>query len=343
MNLLNVRRALCVGISLLLYAAGAVRVPRAARGTPALAPRSGLQVASALWANLTTHSAADPAQNFILIFQGNHAFVPMIHSWLCNTARMAGVHERTLLVMTDETGYARLENNAYGVAVALADAGDPGLLHDMTYGTVGYWKLTLARVNLLRQLLHAGIPFMNWEPDAFWARNPLQDWTLLAARTDIVIASDGPDELAFGLMLVRPNLRTKRVFHKLSHQLQRSLRVLDGRSNADNVTYSPDFQEQKLLKRMLLGGYANITYTLLPQCLYPTGKWYQVTESEKLRRDCVASHGAPIVINNNWIVGNNRKVERAIKWGHWFAENGQCDESAVATAIARYTLHPATR
>jgi Nucleotide-diphospho-sugar transferase len=334
MTLFNVRQALAT-LGLFVCTA-AVRVQHANPRPP-----SGLQAASRVWASLNSDKAANAATNFVLIFQGNHAFAPMLESWLCNTVHMAGLHKRTLLVMTDESGYSRLVGNRYGVAVGLADAGDPSLLHDMAYGTVGYWKLTQARVKLLHQLLSAGIPFMNWEPDAFWARNPLADWSLLAARTDIVIASDGPDELAFGLMLVRANPRTRRLFHKLSYQLLHSLRALNGRDNADNVSYSSDFQEQKLLKRLLVGGFANATYTLLPQCLYPTGKWYRVDESAKLRHACIASHGPPIVINNNWIVGNDRKVERAKQWGHWFVDGqGRCDEDAVVAAIAQHTAHP---
>lgn len=335
-----------VTIMAFTHATQAVRVPRQ-RATQTYAapsaPPSGLQAASQVWANVKANSA-DPAQAFVLIFQGNHAFAPMLESWLCNTARMAGVHQRTLLVMTDEAGYRLMADNKYSVAVGLNDASDPTLQQDMTYGTAGYWKLTLARVNLLHQLLNAGISFMNWEPDAFWARNPLQDWTLLAPSTDIVIAPDGDDELAFGMMLMRANLRTRRVFHKLAHQLQRSLKILDGRSSADNITYSNDLQEQKQLKRLLQTGYANATYTLLSQCLYPTGKWYEVEAFEPRRRACIASHGPPIVINNNWIVGNDRKVERAMRWGHWFVgANGRCNERAVSDAIALHTLHPMQR
>jgi hypothetical protein len=48
------------------------------------------------------------------------------------------------------------------------------------------------------------------------------------------------------------------------------------------------------------------------------GVWYS---NAKVR----AQHPTPSVILNNWIIGNDKKIERAKKWRHWFLDSkNQC-------------------
>ena len=54
----------------------------------------------------------------------------------------------------------------------------------------------------------------------------------------------------------------------------------------------------------------------LPSLEYISGLWYIFKEYRT---------GNEKIIQNNWIVGNKAKVERAKSYGHWFLQdNGTC-------------------
>ncbi len=50
---------------------------------------------------------------------------------------------------------------------------------------------------------------------------------------------------------------------------------------------------------------------------FPCGKWYD--NSNRYHGLPIQDYAnQPIVIQNNWIVGNAAKIQRAKKWGHWY-------------------------
>jgi hypothetical protein len=306
-----------------------------------------LVAARHVWAALTD---AHALQRYIMIMQGNGAMAPMVRNWMCNTKFMDGVHNRTLVIMSDQAGYDGLAGNEYGVRVARMRLLAPELAQSFTHGTYGYWKLTEARVQMLSDLVDEGIAFLNWEPDAIWLRNPLGDAELVkaaASLADIAISSDidteGRHFLAVGLMLVRSNARTKQLFRHLKSMLSSNIRSLGPHKYKDDVGASKALMEQEILEGLLTTGYANITHHQLNPCVYAGGLWYKPEEITR-RRNCILKHGVPVLINNNWIIGNDAKIQRAKDWGHWFiSSDGMCDAERVAKAITYYLWPPTPR
>jgi len=311
-----------------------------------------------LWSALP---AMPESQRYVMIMQGNGAMAPMVHNWMCNTKHMTGVHERTLIVMSDTAGFSALAGNPYNVAVAEMQLPDRGLAQSLNFGTYGYWKLTAARMQMLNDLISAGIPFLNWEPDAIWLRSPLDDAELAAAATsvDLAISSDideaGSRYLAVGFMFVKPNARTEQLFSKLVSTLDNNIRNLgphalnddvgqkvgDAGDVTDVIRSPKPLGEQVILEGLLKDGYANATHHALSPCVYASGLWYRPNEDAK-RRNCILKHGVPVLINNNWIIGNDAKIERSKAWGHWFIENdGACDADRVAKAMTCGVWPPA--
>jgi hypothetical protein len=290
------------------------------------------------------------AMRYIMVTQGNAAMVPMMLNWMCNTKHMLGVHQRTVVVMSDKAGYDSLAHSAYNVAVAEMRSQDSDLARNQNFGQYGYWKLNEARVEMLSSLLHANVSFILWEPDALWLRTPLGDAELIAASqtVDLAVMSEitpqGVHMVAFGFVMVTANARTQHFFDHLSATLSLNVRNLGPHNMSDTVPLIPALlQEQEIANTMLRDGFANVTHRTLSPCVYSGGLWYIDAEVDR-RRDCILKRGVPVLINNNWIVGNAAKIERAKAWGHWFVgDDGTCDERRIVDAVTKHVWPPGVR
>ena len=270
-------------------------------------------------------------ERFLMVLVGNGALVEMILNWLCNTQHMTDVHRRTLILMTDRVGYTGLVKNKHGVRVDDCSLNDSSLEADMSFATEAYWRMTERRVRILGVLLRSGISFLNVEADAIWARNPLVDPRLVSSPRDIVLSVEMTTEIefifAFGFMLMRSNERTLALYSELEKVMSASIANMTSRQHGPgDFVYAKELQEQELLKRLVQSNVYQVTYSCLDQCSYASGRWYA---KKDLRKYCKDAVGVPRVINNNWIVGNKEKAERAKLWGHWFLDgNQECKQSS---------------
>lgn len=264
-------------------------------------------------------------ERFLLIMVGNGALVDMFRSWLCNTKHMRDVHRRTLILMTDRAGYIGLVKNEHRVHVVDSSLNDTSLEADMSFGTEAYWRITERRVRILGVVLRAGISFLNVEPDAVWAKNPLLDPRLTSSPRDIILTVEFTADIefmfAFGFLLVRSNRRTNALFSELEEKLSASIASMrDRHHDQGEYVWANELQEQEVLKRLVQSNDHNVTYSCLDQCSYASGRWYIKND---LRKYCRDTAGIPYIINNNWIVGNKAKTDRAKHWGHWFLDDDQ--------------------
>ena len=64
-------------------------------------------------------------------------------------------------------------------------------------------------------------------------------------------------------------------------------------------------------------------------------------DPEEYRSPCEASGGGKqiIVLQNNWIAGNDAKVSRARRWGHWFLDDGNLEPSTSTGAACLPLAH----
>ena len=273
---------------------------------------------------------------FLLVMMGNRAFVPFVQSWLCNTADMDGVHERTLLLFTDD-GQKDLESIDYSVA----HVGDVSanltneLSGGMKFGTYGYWRLVQLRVHVVASLLRAKIPFLLCEPDALWVQNPLHD-PALQSTAEMVYFSDNEEIPGFGFMRLWPTPNIVSLFTTLEMHFGRQMPSPLTGVNTE-IVVKP---EQDLLYDLIMRPEMSDRIERLRPTKYVSGTWYAMEtihhgsreiHGDQVRSACQAD-GMPYVINNNWIVGNEAKIARAKRWGHWFLQNesaGTCRNSSV--------------
>lgn len=272
--------------------------------------------------------------DFLLVMMGNKAFLPFIYNWLCNTAHMEGVHERTLLLFSDD-GDQAFKSSAFGVQALQVDRSlEQEFQASQDYDSFGYWLLVQLRVQVIVRLIDAGVPFLLCEPDALWVQNPLDD-PALRTSADLVGFDDHNGIPGFGFMRVRPSTGVRLLFHEMEQQYSAQMPKL---RKAAHARFHVD-GEQNILHRLLENKrskpYKDLTFQMLSRHKYVSGKWYDGGRGGDGRgvRDSCRKHGMPYVINNNWIVGNGPKITRARRWGHWFLQ-GEGEGSGAASAAA---------
>ncbi len=106
-------------------------------------------------------------------------------------------------------------------------------------------------------------------------------------------------------------------------QLNLDMKEYEGQPDSVEIPPEKAKHEQEILRldvlpQMLAKG--EIKTVDLDTCLYTSGLWY--TEKEKHQRKCNSI--VPSVLNNNWIIGNQQKIDRAKFHKHWFLSVDSC-------------------
>ncbi|XP_045186447.1 uncharacterized protein LOC123544431 [Mercenaria mercenaria] len=128
-----------------------------------------------------------------------------------------------------------------------------------------------------------------------------------------------------GLLYLFATDRTKTLWTKLTEMMWKLEREIKERP--DNKTISEGKNDQIFLSTLICERYANVTTELLTLDVYADGKWYSMTDAQREKLH-------PIVISNNWIIGNNNKINRAKKWNHWFLRpDNTCDMETVKKVV----------
>ena len=84
--------------------------------------------------------------------------------------------------------------------------------------------------------------------------------------------------------------------------------------HSSDLLYTGEHTSDQLeLDRIIQGTTAaELHWAYVDEKRFMPGKWYADKQMQEQERP------KPMVVLNNWIVGNDAKVERATLWGHWF-------------------------
>jgi hypothetical protein len=264
--------------------------------------------------------ARDQNQSFLFVMMGNRAFLPFVQNWLCNTVLMQGVHERTLLLFSDDA-YKDIEISHFKVRSLSIHSMFPREFHaNLDYNTYGYWRLVQLRVRVVLNLTYAGIPYLLCEPDALWVQNPLLD-PELRSDDDLVGFDDNNGVPGFGWLRVLPTPDVLTLFIEMERIFSAQMPRSDRPVQEELIVRGEQDILHALISARSTKPYKNLKFKMLLQTKYTSGKWYD--GGVAIRKAC-RDAGLPFVINNNWIVGNVAKIARAKRWGHWFLQDGHC-------------------
>lgn len=255
----------------------------------------------------------------LLVTLVNGAFFPFVCSWLCNTKHMA-IHSQVLILTSDIETSNKIQNLWPDVkVVAISSSSFEG---DQEYSHAGYIRLLNFRSHIILKLLLDNIELLLFEVDAVWFYNPIP---LLSTEKgyDILVShvSSRPDLVAGGFIYMFPTKGTKELWKRLDDRLL----YLDNKisSMPPNKTVSDQHNDQVYLSGLVRKRFRGIKPKYLSPERFADGKWYNLSQSQR-------NNSQPIIVNNNWLIGNIIKILNAKKWGHWFIdENNLCNGNTV--------------
>ena len=195
----------------------------------------------------------------------------------------------------------------------------------VSYGTYEYFRLTVERLQFQNELIQNGVNVFVIEADATWnSLNIIEVIRNAFMEHEIVSADDHFKLISAGFLGVRSTDKTRTFFQQYVDAYSKKLEPYRTRSGQIG-----DIGEQHTMTPLLkkLG----IQVHWLSQCESANGKWYRQTNP-----DCPL----PMVIQNNWIVGNSAKIKRAKENKQWFLdEKGQCKKGNELETIGASQVH----
>ncbi|XP_045186477.2 uncharacterized protein LOC123544468 [Mercenaria mercenaria] len=261
----------------------------------------------------------------VLVSVVNDAYLLFAYSWLCNTRAM-GVHKSVLVITTDNESKIKLNRDWPEVSVFHLKLDIPK--GDQEYSHVGYVKIMIRRTEIILSLLLANIDLLLLEFDYVWLSNPIPGLQRRSGVDMLVnpVSNTGGTIFNGGLLYLFATNRTIAFWTKLTEMMLKLER--DIKEKPDKNAISEGQNDQIFLSKLIRERYANITTELLTLDVYADGKWYSMTDAQRQQLH-------PIVISNNWIIGNKNKINRAKKWNHWFLrpDNTTCDLEMVTKTV----------
>lgn len=259
----------------------------------------------------------------VMVTMVNDAYLPFTYSWLCNTKTM-GIHKSVLIITTDKISKDNLTRDWPEISVVAMDLPNSG--GDQAYSHVGYVKIMIKRTEMLLSIVMADVEMFLFEVDCLWFDNPVPQFHNLTGYDILVNPVSGRETVyAGGFLYLYATDKAKALWKKLTEQMI-NLGVKISKF-ADTKYISESDNDQQYLSALITSRYGGITIKELSLTDYPDGKWYELTEDDKKKT-------RPYVVNNNWVIGNKNKIERAKKFKHWFIHDDlTCDMELVNKTV----------
>eukprot|EP00912_Choanoflagellata_sp_UC4_P002168 UC4_evm7s1370 len=259
---------------------------------------------------LNTISDINSQYGVAIIQVFNDGFIEMTKSWVCNVKRFDKVLDRTVFVATTKTSYQKMKNFNDDLKVVLIPFHATG---DLSYGKYSYFDYMLFRSWLIFDLLRSGVTLWIIESDAVWLKNPID--LVLETKGDIVTANNAAPprkELSGGFLLLRPTELTIKLWAKMVYRFESIMNDIHADENIGNAG------SEQIQLNILISRERGLKVVFLPVPEFISGLWYRGEYKFSKEKQS-------LVIQNNWLIGNEDKIGRAKKYNHWYLnDNGNC-------------------
>lgn len=260
----------------------------------------------------------------VLLCVVNDAYLRIAYNWLCNTKYM-GVHDSVLLITTDPSSQNKLKKDWPSLNIVNVDFDIPQ--DNQFYSHVGYLKIMILRTKIIVSVLTAGIDIMLLEFDFIWFRNPVPHLKSLS-KYDMVLqpVSNAVGKLVCGgFMFIFTRQKSIQVFKELERKMTELEEELQNKTNSKSISMRDN--DQEYLSSLVNKRYAGVSVFYLSNEQFADGRWYRLGEEERKATQ-------PLVVHNNFVIGNKNKIKRARQWNHWFVRNdGSCDTDLVNKTV----------
>ena len=255
---------------------------------------------------------------FVTVLYTNVGYVQMTKNFVCNILALDPEQiSRFVFISSSKTVTWELTNFDKRLKVVTISTSS----RDASYGTFDYFRITLDRLVLQNYLIQRGLNVFVVEADATWFSADV--FKRIAAELqhfDFVTTDDYFNEgeynlVSAGFLACKSTPFTQLFFRNYVEGYRKQLLQLRRRQGKLSLP-----GEQVHMTHRLRESHLRVSW--LDVCRFSSGKWYN---SSQLRQRC--PH--PEVLQNNWIVGNDAKMQRARQWQHWFLnEYGVCSARA---------------
>lgn len=189
----------------------------------------------------------------------------------------------------------------------------------------------IRRTQILLELLQNGIETFLFEADCLWVKNPLL-FSLKLSKYDITFGGiTGTSEITGGLMYLIPNKATIETFRELNKMLINLEFKMQYMPSEQFISAAEN--DQMFLSYLVKKKFAGLNSNVVSSSLFADGKWYCMSRRER-------QMSSPLLINNNWVVGNKNKTARAKMWGHWFInDDNTCNFKQVDHILDQWQVN----
>lgn len=252
----------------------------------------------------------------------NAAYVDLTFNWICNifsVKNLESVLSTTYFLATDRKSFESISRLGFHAIYFDINA----TMESLDYGSEQYYELMLTRTMLVNELLKKKVNLALIESDAYWTTSEVIEH-INSIDADIISADNSVSQPSGGFLFFRPTESTLLFWGNITEQHQ--LLVSKGRSPNDLNNWG---DEMKLLQKLWwkrIKDKDKIKLHLLNRDRFVSGEFYKHKK------------GSPFVIQNNWIDGNARKIERAKSVGHWLLDETQsrCQKPSITLHVLTF-------
>ncbi|TMS35745.1 hypothetical protein L596_003073 [Steinernema carpocapsae] len=257
---------------------------------------------------------------FLYLTLINAAYRNLTLNWMCNVAvfKKSKILHRTLIVSMDERTCAEIKHDWEEVRCVYLRVED-GYNKALNWGKRNYVNLLNSRVKLMRTLTEMNLPFVLFETDAVWLRDPSNLFikSNLIDDADIVVPLKGYQQkgltYSFDPMIVYPTNGSRSLLEEMERVL------LDADMSFD----------QDVLDRLCKSQFKGVVCRTFEWDEIADGKWFKLSEAERTKL-------RPFIVNNNYYVGVHNKVARQAINNLWFlTPKGRCALTKVEKALKK--------
>lgn len=259
----------------------------------------------------------------------NKAFVPFLTNWMCHTKSMVD-YSQVLVLVTDKAVHSEITAKYPSLTVMFLS-----IFKDINtkqrYCSAGFMRMGIYRTRVVNWIIQENIPVFLFELDAMWTSNPIPFVTSKKEYDLTIIPTyEKSFELAIGFYYARNTTRLKQFWMELDRRLDSLMTMFSCLDNEEHVRAKDN--DQIVLKELIIEHYGNVIVYFLPLTQFLDGKWYFKPNEDQLKN--------AFILNFNFVIGVDEKIQRAKKFGHWFVadDNVTCISHMNKTASQKLAL-----
>lgn len=246
----------------------------------------------------------------------NKGYLNLTYNWLCNTKKW-NIHSQVLFIVFDKETESALKMDWPEVTPIYYGGIDD--TSGFSYATVGYARIVLKRVEVMLKMIKHNVTMFLFETDSVWFRNPIPYLEQETSGYDIAITKMSTLDIGevgycICFLYIYPTKIMNKFWDKMFQNMTLELERIKSFTATSRVNHYPSFSMQKVFSRLINQRYGDVKYLVLPAALFPDG--YEYNKKSKLIGKTHA-----FLLHNNYIAGNDRKIQRAKDAGHWFLNN----------------------